>query len=163
MHYSHHNVTLLNNNNKDLARMAKRDVRKGQREVEREVNNLKREEQKIQQEIKRLVKVCWSPHDLLHNDLLRKERQKDGQEASAKKLCKELLNIRSQQERLLSTKSQLSSVSYRATTAVASSTMVDSMNLATRVSLYLLFGFSGWEISEWLLIWPNRDPGNVYH
>lgn len=79
----------------------KKNVRKSQRDLERELLALDREEKKVALEIKKLAKA--------------------GQVSSAKVLAKEIVRIRKQREKLLGMKAQLSAVNTRVSVRITKS------------------------------------------
>ncbi|PRP77109.1 SNF7 family protein [Planoprotostelium fungivorum] len=94
------------------AREAQKGIRSNQRDLDREINVLNREEAKIVLEIKKLAKT--------------------NQNASAKVMAKELIRVRQQKEKLMIMKSKLSAVSTKTTTMAATATMAQSMGTATK-------------------------------
>jgi charged multivesicular body protein 2B len=68
----------------EAMRESKRDIRRGQRDIERDVREMERQEKQLIIEIKALAKK--------------------GDNASAKIMTKQLLNVRKQKEKLLTSK-----------------------------------------------------------
>ena len=90
----------------------RRQLGANQRQIDREVLKLDRQEKQLTAEIRKLAA--------------------SGQNASARTLAKELVRVRKQKEQLLKTKSTLSGVSHKTTTIKANQTMMNSMAGATR-------------------------------
>lgn len=98
----------------DLAKQQKRALRRNGRELDRERRNLQREEQKIIQQIKR-------------------EAKRDPKSPAVTILAKELVQNRNAQKRMLVSKSKISSVSHKMTTAASTMKMASAMKGATQV------------------------------
>lgn len=97
---------------KQLLRDSQKDIRGGRRELEREVATLKRKEAELEVEIKKQAKL--------------------GNKPSAIILAKQLMQIRKQQQRLLSSSTQLGAVSSQLTVAHSSSVVAKSMGTAAK-------------------------------
>jgi len=100
---------------KDIARESQKQIRHNQRDMDRELLQLDRDEKKVTLEIKQLAKA--------------------NQGESAKVLAKELIRIRKQREKVLLMKGQLSSANTKTVTMVAQQSMVKSMHGATRAMM----------------------------
>jgi len=96
---------------KEVLRDNKKQITRNQRDLDRELLALERQEKQIIVEIKRLAKA--------------------GQTANAKSMAKELVRVRKQREKLYGMKSKLSGVNSRTTTMQASQTIAKSMHGAT--------------------------------
>mmetsp|Transcript_22181 Transcript_22181/g.37144 ORF Transcript_22181/g.37144 Transcript_22181/m.37144 type:complete len:212 (+) Transcript_22181:86-721(+) len=96
----------------EIARQSKKDLKRSDRELEREIAKLKRDELQIEQDIR--------------NQLKR------GQQDAARRLAKELVRNRDQQEKMKAAQTRLSAVSHRTTSVAASATLGSAMGTATR-------------------------------
>ncbi|KAK5579518.1 hypothetical protein RB653_009202 [Dictyostelium firmibasis] len=91
---------------------SKRELSKGQREMDRELNRLKIVEQEYIGKIKQLAKA--------------------GRNDEAKRMATDLVKLRGQMERMRATKTTLSAVSTKTTTIKANQTMANAMASATK-------------------------------
>ena len=84
---------------KEVSKGVKKDVKRSQRDIEREISSLEREEKNLIVEIK-------------------KSAQR-GNDASTKVLAKQLVGLRKQRERMISSKAHIGAVGMRATAMAA--------------------------------------------
>lgn len=98
---------------KEQVRTSQREITRGCRDLEREVLQLKREEQKLVKEIKAAASK--------------------GNNAGAKQLAKQLIRIRQQQQKLMVHNAQLKGISAQVTVAGATNTVGQTMASATAV------------------------------
>jgi len=94
----------------ELVRDNKRDISRAQRELDRELQNLKREEARIMSEVKRLGAA--------------------GQTTAARMAAKSLVANRKQQEKLVAGRYQMGGVSAQMTTMKATAAMTEAMGKA---------------------------------
>ena len=117
---------------KDLVRQTKRDVSRSQRELDREKRKLDREEKKLIGEIKKMAK-------------------KDSSSKNVKILAKQLVQLRSQRDRLIAANANMSTIKNQATMMGTQATMTKAlaqagtaMKTANKVSVvlfcFVLFG-----------------------
>ena len=110
---------------KDLVRQTKRDVSRSQRELDREKRKLDREEKKLIGEIKKMAK-------------------KDSSSKNVKILAKQLVQLRSQRDRLIAANANMSTIKNQATMMGTQATMTKAlaqagtaMKTANKVSVVL--------------------------
>lgn len=96
---------------KETVRTSQREIRKGVRDLDRELLALKREEQKLIADIKAAAKANNQP--------------------AARVLAKSLVRLRAQMSKLQGSQANLRGVSTNLTTAAASTTVAQSMGTAT--------------------------------
>lgn len=92
---------------KEAARDAKSAVRRGERDIEKELRNLDREEQKLIANIKRTAKT--------------------GNQSATKTLAKQLVGLRAQRERLYTSKANIAAVGYQTTAMAGTANMAQIM------------------------------------
>jgi len=97
---------------KEVMNDQKKAIKGNQRDLDKELLMLDRQEKQTALEIKKLVK--------------------QGQNTAAKQLAKEIVRIRNQRTKIYSMKGKLSGVAAHATTVQTQHTMVKSMSTATR-------------------------------
>ena len=114
---------------KDLVRQTKRDVSRSQRELDREKRKLDREEKKLIGEIKKMAK-------------------KDSSSKNVKILAKQLVQLRSQRDRLIAANANMSTIKNQATMMGTQATMTKAlaqagtaMKTANKVSVVLFVLF----------------------
>eukprot|EP00798_Chlamydomonas_sp_ICE-L_P007483 gene7483-628_t len=93
-------------------RESQREIRKGTREIEREIFQMKREEQKLIQEIKGAAKM--------------------GNQQSVRILAKSLVRVKGQVSKLQASIAQLKGVGTQMTTAAATSTLANAVGSTTK-------------------------------
>eukprot|EP00035_Acanthoeca_spectabilis_P037900 m.48365 g.48365 ORF g.48365 m.48365 type:complete len:211 (-) comp8912_c0_seq2:1706-2338(-) len=99
---------------KQIVKDSKQQFRQGNRDIDKEIRALERDEVKITAQVKQSAKA--------------------GDHKSAKIQAKSLVNIRQSKQRLLATKTRMSGVQMQLKSAAATTTMVDSMKVATKAA-----------------------------
>lgn len=97
---------------KEQVREAKRDLRKGTRDIDREILALRREEEKLIREIKAAAKT--------------------GNQAATRVLAKSLVRLRGQIAKLQGSSAQLTGIGTSITTAAATTTVASAVSSATK-------------------------------
>ena len=92
---------------KEVSKGVKKDVKRSQRDIEREISSLEREEKNLIVEIK-------------------KSAQR-GNDASTKVLAKQLVGLRKQRERMISSKAHIGAVGMRATAMAANAAVCEAV------------------------------------
>jgi charged multivesicular body protein 2B len=98
---------------KQLARESKRETRKTQRTLDREMRDLERNEKTMEAEIRKAAK--------------------QGNMKGAKLMAKQVVAARNQKDKLLQAKSTVGAVNMRAQQAATTATMIGSLSNATKV------------------------------
>lgn len=107
---------------KEAKREARREMRANQRELDREIRELDRQEKQLIMELKQRAKAINSPSD-----------------PALKALAKQMVTVKQQREKLMSTKSQMGAMAMHATTiastvaaASAFGTMTETLKTANQ-------------------------------
>lgn len=90
-----------------------KDIRKSNRQIDRDYQNLLREEEKIKQEMKRAAA--------------------QGQNTVVRQLAQQVLRVRQQRERLMQTKGHMSALSHRASTMSSQNTLLNAVKTGATV------------------------------
>lgn len=98
---------------RELIRENKRELNKSSRDIDKEIANLKKQEQLVQADIKRAMKK--------------------GDEKAARILAKQIVQMRKQQERLTMTKGNISAVNYKQSTVGATQALSSAINTSNKV------------------------------
>ena len=92
---------------KETAKEVKKDVKRSQRDIEREISSLAREEKKLIVEIK--------------------QSATRGNDAATKVLAKQLIQLRAQRDRMISSKAHVGAVGMRASSMAANAAVVGAV------------------------------------
>mmetsp|Transcript_61937 Transcript_61937/g.86118 ORF Transcript_61937/g.86118 Transcript_61937/m.86118 type:complete len:210 (+) Transcript_61937:105-734(+) len=99
---------------KQIVKDSKQQFRQGNRDIDKEIRAIERDEAKLTAQIKRTAK--------------------SGDHKGAQIQAKSLVKLRQSKERLLATKTRMTGVQMQLKTAATTTTMVDSMKVATKAA-----------------------------